>query len=332
MGQCRKCGSPVEGEIELCPQCAVQSRPVPAARIAPIGLAVAYILLNLAGGASFADLDAPSMGLGGFVTIILTFVLMGTEPVMLAIWAAFGPPPTFRRVMWSSATAVAAAYAVTVRLPFESRPHAETIIAINVLFPGVFLILTLLLMLTGRFTGWRIEHRAAQFKHRSPAASQFGIKDLLLAQMLLAAALGVGRWLWPPSKVTWQDAEEMAITLPLVTMALAIVLLPVVSAFGILLARLCGQRGLTAPLAAVWGIVVLVLAMAAVFTPVGGGCKEGAVRVAYLIALVPLQLGYLVVSLPSAAVLYYGGYRLVRRAGKADAAISRPGAQSLGEP
>ena len=211
------------------------------------------------------------------------------------------------------ATSVAAAYAITVRLPYESGPHAETVVAINVLFVGVFVILTLLLMLVLRFTGWQIEHEAAQGKERNGMESQFGIKDLLLAQVLLAAALGVGRWLWPPGMVTRQGAEEMAVALPITAAILAVRSFPVVSAFGIILARLCGERRLTAPLAVIWGSVNLVLVMLAVFVPTGTGCKEGAVIAVYLVALVPLQLGYLLVSLPNTAAAYYGGYRLVRR-------------------
>ena len=59
-------------------------------------------------------------------------------------------------------------------------------------------------------------------------------------------------------------------------------LLPVVSAFGIILARLCGERRLTAPLA-VNGSVDVVLVDASRFVPTGTGCKEGAVIAVYLV-------------------------------------------------
>jgi len=103
-----------------------------------------------------------------------------------------------------------------------------------------------------------------------------------------------------------RDEAEMALVLPIAAAFCAAVLLPVASAFGMFLAGLCGERRLIAPLAAIWGIVDLILVLLAIYFGRPG-------LVDFFVAFVWFRLGGLLLSLPSAAALYYGGYRIVRR-------------------
>jgi hypothetical protein len=305
MGRCRKCGFIVDDGSEVCAHCAAQSRLVPAAWKAPVGLAAAFIVLNLVGVAMIVNFRWRLPVVWMRVAIALIGALLAAEPVVIAIWAALGPPPAFRRILWNAAAAVAAVYAVAAPLSSDAGPPAENVVAISVIFLGVFLILALLLLLVRRFSGWQIEHATAQFHDRNPAASQFRIKDLLATAMLLAIALGVGRCLWPPGRIELRDAPRMAFMLPIAAAFCAAVLLPVASAFGMFLARHCGERRLIAPLAAIWGIVDLILVLLAIYFGRPG-------LVDFFVAFVWFRLGSLLLSLPSAAALYYGGYRLVR--------------------
>jgi len=318
MGRRRKHGSITASRSELRWQPALQDTSFPAAWIAPVGLAIAFILLNLAGGASFDKLDATAVGPGDFITILLMASLAGTEPVALAIWAALGPPPALWRIILTTIASSSASYAITARLPRGSEADAGKGFVINALFLGVFLILTLCLTFIRRFSGWQIEHGAARFKQRDPMASQLGKKELLSISILLIAVLAVGLCLWPLGMFSWHDKARMTVALVAMSTVLAFVLLPAVSAFGITLAHLCGQRRLTAPLAMIWGVVDLVLVLSAILVPIGTEGKEEGLRAFYLVALVPLQLAYLLASVPIAAAIYFGGYRLVRR--KSDAA------------
>jgi hypothetical protein len=297
----------VDNEGCICAHCAAQRRAVPAAWIAPVGLAVAFVVFNFVGAVGLVSFRSQLTVFGKVAAILVIAAGLATEAVAMAIWVALGPPPAFRRLIGGTAASLAAAYAVAGPLSSDSGPPADSVFAIALVFVGVYLILTLLLLLVRCLRGWQIKHDSRSLDAVDSAAGQFRIRDLLLAATLLAIALGVGRCIWPPGTTVLREPWKMAFMMPAAAAICAVGLLPGVSAFGIGLARLCGQRRLTAPLASLWvrvdlGLVVLAMYLAS--------CHRARIGGELFIIGGSFRLVSTLLNLAVAAALYRGGYRL----------------------
>jgi hypothetical protein len=228
------------------------------------------------------------------------------QPVLFALWAAWGPPPASKRIPATIALFVLVVFASCIQ-PFSTRSGAA------IVTQGGFVLLALPLALFGgamipifivrALARWRIERP----RDDGPALmrpDQFSVSYLLVLTTVCAVLLGIGRglaatqdWMGSP---TWQQIDEVITRIGMVLLAIfPAVLVPmiVISPRPTLL--------LLVGTIVSWAILAW-LAVEAIVHMDNTPRSEAAYQ------LVLVHLGGGLASLASALVLRIVGYRLVK--------------------
>jgi hypothetical protein len=237
---------------------------------------------------------------------LLWFGVVFVQPVLFAIWAAWGPPPASKRIPATIALFVLVVFTSCIQ-PFSTVPGATVVVQ------GGFVLLALpLLLFTGAMipmlvvraaTRWRIERP----RDDGPPISrpdQFSVSYLLALTTVCAVLLGIGRglaatqdWMGSP---TWQQIDELVTRIGMVLLAIfPAVLVPMI---------VISPRP-TVPLLVGTIVSWAVLAWLGVEAIVHMD-RTPRSDAAYQLALVHLGGG--MASFASAFVLRRAGYRLVR--------------------
>jgi len=273
-----------------------------------VALAIVYCLVGFVAGPLGVALVRVSYWLAYFCGGML-----GAIPVLLAIWAALGPPPALQRIMWTSAAFVAAVYAFVIGISLQEGRHAPSeALPLTLGSLSLFLLFTLLLVPIRLIAGWQISHAIDESGGNPARANQFRVKDLMVAAAILAIALGVGRCFigfdsplflrdWNDFLRDWNDAYRRMIE-PFAIFALT--LLPMAPIGGICLALQSGKKLLTCGLAVSWGIVNFAVVLLLTHNGPHGGTWSELVKL-----LCSQQAGCLIASFFSVMTISSAGYR-----------------------
>jgi hypothetical protein len=270
-----------------------------------IALAIAYCLIGLA-AVPLGEAAVKVAEWLGFVWAGIPLSIL----VLLAVWAALGPPPAMQRIMWTSAALVSAVYALFVGLRLDRGagppPGDEVMIFIALL--ALFVLYTLLLAIVRRLSTWQITHDSDPIDPHPAELNQFRIQDLMIAAAIVATALGLGRCLIPFETLAQGARPNIVHDLLAGIGIYALVLLPIAAIVGICLALRSGQPRRTWALSAFWAVVNFLAVLLLVRNVRHAGALSDVVT-----PCACFQLGGLIASYVSVVAINAAGYRLVRR-------------------
>jgi hypothetical protein len=115
-----------------------------------------------------------------------------SQPFLLAMWAALAPQHFYQRFLWTFLLCTLISFILDLQLLLQGGRGTGTIMILDL---TIFIIVTLILLLIRRFSGWQIKRAQLENNYSEYQAYQFGIKHLIILTTITALALGLFRCL-----------------------------------------------------------------------------------------------------------------------------------------
>jgi hypothetical protein len=274
---------------------------------------VAIVAIQVVGSLLLNPLGVNEDQMPEWLGLMLLGGIVFNQPVLFGIWAGLGPGGTIRRVLVTSIVLCGILAASCFR-GFNLLVDADRLVALELNEWVYFLVLysiALLMAFSLRwFTGWRISNKVSD---AARDRNQISLRFLLVWTAACAVVLTVAR--------TWTDTSEFTRTA-----AWTDELLELLKFMGLML--LIFFPIVIAPLVVLlprwsWRAIVAALAVWACLTWLGVetmAAVENDPRSEVVVLLFALQSGCLIVSVASAALLRWAGFRIVKSSLSAEAA------------
>jgi hypothetical protein len=148
-----------------------------------------------------------------------------SQPILIAIWAAFASQRFYLRFLWSLFLCTLNLYSVALAI-FVTAPSDLFFIAIVDLM--LFIAATPIMLLVRRFARWQITYSCREDVSSEYQVNQFGIKHLIILTSITALACGLFRSLImiSPKFIDPPIAYVARITCEVVLMFLPIIIIP----------------------------------------------------------------------------------------------------------
>jgi hypothetical protein len=254
--------------------------------------------------AAFGALFAPFNGPETFPRMVAMGVIFA-QPILLAAWTVFGPPPFVARVPLTIAAFFLMAFCTALTDDNPGLPPGFMLI-----MGGFFVTWAVILLILSKLVGWKILNTRQAATTGAPL-NQFSLKYLLILMTGCAILLSVGRLFatkqsWTTSGSTRSFVDNVITPIGFISLAM----IPAIVVPLLVLSRRPPVRVMVI-LAFAWAALTW-LAVETIYALAGPPSKSEIAK-----AVVYLQMGAAAAGIISALVARYCGFRLIRRvAGK----------------
>lgn len=273
----------------------------PRSWLAPVVLVALHAIFDIV----FSPLNRPI----NFWTTMLGAGAWYVQPLLFGAWAAYGPGSALKRipVTWVAYSTVLIPGILAQKLAGNGMFNYMQLLAI---LPATCVASTIVLLLIGRVTRWRIDNQPPD-PNASSASSQFSLRFLLGFTTVCAILLGLGRGLASSSAFKGSEIPQIL----KITGFLLILMFPAIVAPLAALSPILSKRvWIAIPL--LW-ILLSVLGIGAYMQ-----IEQNAYNWKEAHDILFIQIGAFIAALASALFLRFAGFRLVRRVSKSSVSPS----------
>ena len=276
----------------------------PEVNASPKGVSRHWIVLGLlvVAQAAFGACFIPrgrTLGIAGFVLIGAIL----SQPILLAIWAAFAHQRFYCRILWALLLCILVSFVEELGTVIYASPANGFLMLMDT---TMFFFTTFVLSIFRYFSRWQIKQPGREEAPSAYLGYNFGIKHLLALTTVTALACGLFRTahnIAPGQTRSYSLVQFISLCLFLA------LLFPVVALPWITLAN---HRRLRSPILIAIGMVgVLDLAVCLITSDIG---PPGSVRLSFDIIkpFLLIQLGAVISVVASTLVMRFCGFRMIR--------------------
>jgi hypothetical protein len=148
-----------------------------------------------------------------------------SQPILLAIWAAFAPHRFYHRFLWSLFIYTLIFFSVGLG---GLRSGPQDLFYLTIMDLTLFIVAILILLLVRRLSRWQLIHSYSEYVLSDYQANQFGIKHLIILTTITALACGLFRTLivFSPQLSYPSVAGVAGVTCEVIVMLLPITIIP----------------------------------------------------------------------------------------------------------